>query len=36
MVAATQPQAVRVPVTDQVDLGAIAGALGRLDPGISA
>jgi O-antigen biosynthesis protein len=33
---ATQPQAVRVPVADRVDLGAVAGALGRPDPGIPA
>jgi GT2 family glycosyltransferase len=33
---ATQPQAVRVPVADHVELGAIATALGRTDPGIPA
>jgi GT2 family glycosyltransferase len=33
---ATQPQAVRVPVADQLDLGAVASALGRPDPGIRA
>jgi GT2 family glycosyltransferase len=33
---ATQPQAVRVPVADQVNLGAVASALGRPDPGIRA
>jgi O-antigen biosynthesis protein len=33
---ATQPQAVRIPVTDRVDLGAVATALGRPDPGIWA
>ena len=33
---ATQPQAVRVPAGDPVDLGAIASALGRADPGIPA
>jgi hypothetical protein len=31
---ATQPQAVRVSAADRVDLGAMAGALGRPDPGI--
>jgi hypothetical protein len=36
MVSATQPQAVRVPVADRVDLGAVAAALGRPDPGIPA
>jgi GT2 family glycosyltransferase len=34
LVSATQPQAVRVAVGDQVDLGALASALGRPDPGI--
>jgi O-antigen biosynthesis protein len=33
---ATQPQAVRVPVADPVDLGALASTLGRPDPGIRA
>lgn len=33
---ATQPQAVHVPVADGVDLGAVASALGRPDPGIRA
>jgi hypothetical protein len=33
---ATQPQAVRVPVADHIELGAIATALGRTDPGIPA
>ncbi len=33
---ATQPQAQRVAVTDAVDLGAVAVALGRPDPGIRA
>lgn len=33
---ATQPQAVRLPVPDQLDLGAVASALGRPDPGIRA
>ena len=33
---ATQPQAVRIPVTDRVDLGAVASTLGRPDPGIWA
>jgi GT2 family glycosyltransferase len=33
---ATQPQAVHVEVTDQADLGSLAGALGRPDPGIPA
>jgi GT2 family glycosyltransferase len=33
---ATQPQAVQVPVGQQVDLGAVASALGRPDPGIRA
>jgi O-antigen biosynthesis protein len=36
LLSATQPQAVRVPVTDQVDLGAMASTLGRPDPGICA
>jgi GT2 family glycosyltransferase len=31
---ATQPQAVRLSVTDEVDLGALARGLGRPDPGI--
>jgi GT2 family glycosyltransferase len=34
--SATQPQAVRIPVTDRVDLGAVARILGRPDPGIWA
>lgn len=34
LLSATQPQAVRVAVGDQVDLGALASALGRPDPGI--
>jgi O-antigen biosynthesis protein len=33
---ATQPQAVRVPVADPVDLEALASTLGRPDPGIRA
>jgi GT2 family glycosyltransferase len=33
---ATQPQAVRVPVADPVDLGALASTVGRPDPGIRA
>jgi O-antigen biosynthesis protein len=33
---ATQPQAVRVPVADPVDLRALASTLGRPDPGIRA
>jgi hypothetical protein len=33
---ATQPQAVHVEVGDQADLGSLAGALGRPDPGIPA
>jgi GT2 family glycosyltransferase len=33
---ATQPQAVHVPAADGVDLGAVASALGRPDPGIRA
>jgi hypothetical protein len=33
---ATQPQAVRVPAADHVELEAIASALGRPDPGIPA
>ncbi len=32
----TQPQAIRVPVTDRVELGALARTLGRPDPGIRA
>jgi hypothetical protein len=36
LVEASQPQAVRVPVADPVDLGAVAGTLGRPDPGIPA
>jgi GT2 family glycosyltransferase len=36
LVEATQPQAVRVPVADHVELGTIASALGRPDPGIPA
>jgi O-antigen biosynthesis protein len=32
----TQPQAIRVPVTDRVELGALARTLGRADPGIRA
>ncbi|MHB8488368.1 MAG: glycosyltransferase family 2 protein [Candidatus Dormibacteria bacterium] len=36
MLSSTQPQAVRVPVTEAVDLGAMASALGRPDPGIRA
>jgi GT2 family glycosyltransferase len=36
LLTATQPQAVRVPVTDQADLGALAKTLGRPDPGIPA
>ncbi len=35
-IRATQPQAVRVPVAGEVDLGAVAMALGRNDPGIRA
>jgi GT2 family glycosyltransferase len=35
-IRATQPQAVRVPVAGQVDLGVVATALGRPDPGIRA
>jgi GT2 family glycosyltransferase len=31
---ATQPQAVHIPVADQVELGALAVSLGRPDPGI--
>jgi GT2 family glycosyltransferase len=34
LLSATQPQAVRVAVGDQVDLGALASALGGPDPGI--
>jgi O-antigen biosynthesis protein len=33
---ATQPQAVHVPAADGVDLGVVASALGRPDPGIRA
>jgi hypothetical protein len=33
---ATQPQAVTVPAAEHVELGAIATALGRPDPGIPA
>jgi GT2 family glycosyltransferase len=36
LLKATQPQAVRVPVADHIELGAIATALGRTDPGIPA
>ena len=36
LLEATQPQAVRVPVADQVDLEAVASGLGRPDPGIRA
>jgi GT2 family glycosyltransferase len=36
LLRATQPQAVRVEVSDQADLGSLAGALGRPDPGIPA
>jgi GT2 family glycosyltransferase len=36
LLEATQPQAALVPVVDQVDLGAVASALGRPDPGICA
>jgi GT2 family glycosyltransferase len=36
LVSATQPQAVRVPLPDPVDLGALADTLGRPDPGIRA
>jgi len=35
-IGATQPQAVRVPVAGEVDLGAVAMTLGRRDPGIRA
>jgi O-antigen biosynthesis protein len=35
-ISASQPQAVRVPLAADADLGAIASALGRPDPGISA
>jgi len=34
LLSATQPQAVRAAVEDQVDPGALASALGRPDPGI--
>jgi O-antigen biosynthesis protein len=33
---ATQPQAVRIPAAEAVDLGALASTLGRPDPGIRA
>jgi hypothetical protein len=36
LLTAAQPQAVRVPLADPVDLGALAGTLGRPDPGIRA
>jgi O-antigen biosynthesis protein len=36
LLSATQPQAVRIPATDRLDLGAVASALGRPDPGIWA
>jgi GT2 family glycosyltransferase len=36
LMSATQPQAVRIPATDRLDLGAVASALGRPDPGIWA
>ena len=36
LLQATQPQAVRVPAADPVDLGALATTLGRPDPGIRA
>jgi GT2 family glycosyltransferase len=36
LVAATQPQAARIPATGQVDLEAAASTLGRPDPGIRA
>ena len=36
LLEATQPQAVRVSMTERVDLGATAIALGRPDPGIRA
>jgi GT2 family glycosyltransferase len=36
LVNATQPQAARIPVSDQADLGALARTLGRPDPGIPA
>lgn len=36
LVEASQPQAVRVPVADPMDLGAVAATLGRPDPGIPA
>jgi GT2 family glycosyltransferase len=35
-ISASQPQAVRIALAGEVDLGAIASALGRPDPGISA
>lgn len=36
LIDATQPQAVRVPAADPLDLRAVASALGRPDPGIPA
>lgn len=36
LLTATQPQAARIPVTGQVNLGALASDLGRPDPGIPA
>ena len=35
-IRASQPQAVHIPLAADADLGAIAGALGRPDPGIPA
>jgi O-antigen biosynthesis protein len=35
-ISASQPQAVHIPMAADADLGAIAGALGRPDPGIPA
>jgi hypothetical protein len=35
-IGASQPQAVRIPVASDADLGALARAFGRPDPGIWA